>query len=123
MGASNKDIATAEIRTVSDHELRLRAQDAAYFWLDLSRHERDEASGVWMARYIRLMQWQTMDAAPTDGTKVLLTDGQNIWIGSQRTGEHAGPQQGGQPTSGHTFPWLYDRPPKYWCKLPSIPSN
>lgn len=62
MGAQDKTVAVAESRHCDPREFRLRALDATCWWLDMSRHERDEASGVWMARYIRATA-DALDAA------------------------------------------------------------
>lgn len=123
MGSTDADVAKAETRQVSDHEMRLRAQDGAAWWLDCSRHERDEASGVWMARYVRHMEWQPIETAPKDGTSVLLTCGRHTWIGSQRTGHHAGPTRNGQPTTGHLFPRPHDTSPRFWAHIQTPPST
>jgi hypothetical protein len=76
-----------------------------------------------LMRVARGATWTRMDDAPTDGTPVLLTDGENVWIGSQRTGRNAGPSRGGQPTSGHMFAYKYDRPPIGWQRVPKPPQR
>lgn len=124
MGATDRDVAMAESRRVSSlRELRLRALDAVSWWLDFSRHERDEASGVWMARYIRETEWQPIDTMPTDGTDVIVTNGREIAIRSQRTGKHAGPSIGGQPTSGYCISWDHWPRPTHWRPMPVPPRN
>ena len=50
------------------------------------------------------MDWKDIGLAPQDGTPVLVTDDQNVWIASQRIGKHAGPSRDGMPTTGHCFP-------------------
>lgn len=123
MPSKPEDVYEAEVRGSSVAELRDRAQLGAAYWIEASRHERDEASGVWMARYIRAIAWQTIDNAPKDGTDVLLTDGENVWIGSQRIGEYASPSRGGQPVNGHLFAWPYDKPPTHWTRCPVPPAS
>lgn len=119
MTATDADVANAEQRHVSDRELRLRALDAVAWWLDCSRHERDEASGVWMARYIRETDWQPIETMPRDGTMVLVTNGVVVTIRSQRTG----PSVGGQPTSGHGVSWDHWPRPTHWRLIPIPPRN
>ena len=103
-------------------EMREAALIGVSYWLDCSPHERDEATGMSMARYIRAMQWQLLETAPTDGTEVLVTDGEHVWIDSQRVGHSAGPSRGGQPTSGRLFAWKHDKPVIAWAPIP-IPPN
>lgn len=50
------------------------------------------------------MDWKDLSLAPQDGTRVLVTDGKSVTIGSQRIGKHAGPSIDRMPTTGHCFP-------------------
>lgn len=122
MASRPEDVEKAETAEVDAAELRARAMSGATWWLDASRHERDEASGVWLARFARWNEWKPIAEAPQDGTDVLVTDGQHVWIGSQRIGRHAGPSRNGQPTSGHLFAWRHDKPPTHWTWLPIVPN-
>ena len=123
MGSTDKDVANAEAKNVSPRELKLRALDAVVWWLDWGRHERDEANGVWMARYIRATDWQPINTMPIDGTRVLVTNGREVEIRSQRTGRYAAPSRDGHPVNGHGISWDHWPRPTHWMPLPIPPQR
>lgn len=60
--------------------------------------------------------WCPINTAPTDGTRLLVSCGDEVWFASQRNG----PSVGGQPTTGHLFasgPTL-GRRPVMWMPAP-----
>lgn len=103
-----------------EYDMAQRAIIAAAYWLDCSPHERTEADGLAMARFVRLVSarvWRPIETMPTDGTLVLVTDGAKVGVRSQRTGRHAGPSRNGQPTTGHGLSWDGPRP-THWMPIP-----
>lgn len=66
--------------------------------------------------------WNLIDAAPWDGVKYLVTDGQQIWIASRRRGTM---HRDGAPIDGHDFnrpQGSYAGHPTHWMPLPEPPA-
>ena len=71
----------------------------------------------------RADDWQPIETAPRDGTRIMVSDGQNIWFDSQRVGKHAGPSNMGMPTTGHEFSRSGGKYPTHWRPLPKGPGR
>lgn len=66
-----------------------------------------------------MSSWNPISTAPRDGTQLLLTDGEKVFFGSERSEEWAGPSRGGMPTTGHLFP----AGATHWMPVPAFPDK
>lgn len=65
-------------------------------------------------------QWLPIKTAPQDGTLIMVTDGERIWVSSQVVGKFAGPPKNRMPTTGRHFNQPMDcKYPLGWMRLPS----
>lgn len=65
--------------------------------------------------------WQPIGTAPTDGTLVLVSDGERVWASSQRSWILS---KDGMPLDG--YDWYYLPPAKYpthWMRIAAPPSG
>lgn len=80
----------------------------------------DEALPDFIKRINRDMsRWNPARTAPIDGTRLLVTDGEYIWISARKYSDKS---KDGMPIDGYDWITTHDgRQPRWWLPLPAIP--
>ena len=65
-------------------------------------------------------RWLPISTAPQDGTSVLVSDGERVWISSQTLGKYVIKSKDKMPVNGHQFYMLPNaKLPIKWMRIPT----